>query len=118
MIFYVFFTFLFSCRYHIQIQTTPAPANVIIRDIKYLSKKPKKIDGNQSTDLLEITIWKLPFQKIPIKINSYGYRMLERNVQLQRKRLLFHQINQYHFVLISEYGGAGSWSPEEPLESP
>ena len=81
-------------------------------------EKPTKNEVNQSNDLLEITIWKLPFQKIPIKINTYGYRKLERNLQLDRKRLLFQQVNQYHFLLISEHGGAGSWDPEEPLENP
>ena len=108
-----------ACRYHIQIQTTPAPADVTVRDVKYTSKKIKQRNTEQSqNDHLYITLWKMPLQKIPITINAYGYRTLEQSIQLQRYRLLFPRVNQYHFLLISDHDAAGSWSPEVPLEKP
>ena len=108
-----------ACRYHIQIQTTPAPADVIIRDIKYTSKKIKQRNTEQSQDdHLDIRLWKMPLIKIPITINAYGYRTLEQSIHLQRSRVLFPRINQYHFLLISDHDSAGSWSPEDPLDKP
>ena len=111
----MFFLFCFiSCRYHIQIQTTPAPATVVINDMKYISK-PQKLG---LSDSLAIQFRKLPFKKVSIQIQARGYRTLEQNLRLKRKRLLFHRQNKYHFVLIAEHQGAGSWSPEVPLKNP
>lgn len=112
----MFFLFYFiACRYHIQIQTTPAPASVIINDMKYTSKPQK---GGLSDNTLEIQFRKIPFQKVFVQVKFRGYRTLEQNLKLKRQRLFFHRLNKYHFVLISEHDGAGSWSPEAPLKKP
>ena len=111
----MFFLFCFvSCRYHIQIQTTPAPATVVINDMKYTSK-PQKLG---LSDSLTIQFRKFPFKKVPIQIQARGYRTLEQSLRLKRKRLFFRRQNKYHFILIAEHEGAGSWSPEDPLKKP
>ena len=112
----MFFLFYFiSCRYHIQIQTTPAPASVVINDMKYTSKPQK---GDLSDNTLDIRFRKLPLKKVYIQVQARDYRHLEQKVKLKRQRLFFHRQNKYHFVLIAEHDGAGSWSPEAPLKKP
>lgn len=112
----MFFLFCFiACRYHIQIATTPAPAVVVIDDVKYTSK-PQKLGLSDNT--LAIQFRKIPFKKIPIQVQARGYRTLELNLKLKRQRLFFHRENKYHFILIAEHKGAGSWSPEDPLQKP
>ena len=112
----MFFLFYFiACRYHIQIQTTPAPATVVINDMKYTSKPQK---GGLSDNTLTIQFRKIPFKKVPIQIQARGYRTLEQNLKLKRQHLFLHRQNTYHFVLIAEHNGAGSWSPEVPLKKP
>ena len=113
----LFFLFLFSCRYHLHIQTTPASAEVVIRDTIYVATKNKETHTHISNDI-DIRIWKIPFQKLPVEIRASGYRTLFTTLQLQRRRLLSLQSNRYQFILISDHQGAGSWTTEEVLEKP
>ena len=112
----MFFLFYFiACRYHIQIQTTPAPASVVLNDMKYTSEPQK---GGLSDKTIDIQFRKLPLKKVHIQVQANGYRTLEQKLELKRQCLFFHRQNKYHFVLIAEHDGAGSWSPEAPLKKP
>tara|TARA_B100000925_G_C21912399_1_gene432119 strand:+ start:194 stop:532 length:339 start_codon:yes stop_codon:yes gene_type:complete len=111
---FLLFCFI-ACRYHIQIQTTPAPATIVINDVKYTSKPQKR---GLSDNNLAIQFRKIPFKKVPIQVQARGYRTLEQSLQPKRQRLIFHRKNTYHFILIAEHKGAGSWSPEDPLQNP
>ena len=114
----MFFIFsLFACLYHVQIQTTPRHAEVLIRDTIYTSKENQR-QKSQVSEGIYLYFRKIPFQKTPLEIRANGYRTIVTTVKLQRYRLVFHQINYYHFILISEHSGAGSWNPEDALENP
>ena len=112
-----FISLLFACLYHVQIQTTPRQAEVLFRDTIYTSKGNPRRKSPVSEDIY-FHFRKMPFQKTCLEIRADGYRTIATTIKLQRHRLLFHRINYYHFMLISDHSGAGSWSPEEVLEKP
>ena len=108
---------LLACRYHLQVQTTPKQAEVLIDGMIHTSKRNLR-KQNQASDDMTFYFWKLPFHNIDLEIRAPEYRSLVTSVKVQRRRLLFHRVNHYHFILISDHLGAGSWSPEEALEQP
>ena len=111
---------LLGCRHQFRVESTPPGARVTYKG------------EDVGTTPLNITLWWMPFQKLPVNISLTNYRSLTFSAgehlslpavtrelfAFRYKRLLGLTPRTTHQIqLIREHGPAGTWTPEEAQKS-